>query len=360
MQLDTITSNPVTDSILTAVGGLLAVLNDKRQIVTANRVLLEHLEIRSIECILGSRLGEAIECEHAAEMPGGCGTSRSCEHCGAVIAMMAGLEGNETREEICHIHRSVDGSHLCFSVRVSPMTIEGMRFLLVFLQDISADERWNAMASSFYHDLNNIIGSVIGGSELLKMNYNINESSPEASLLDKIIQRLADEVTQQKLLWENRDSESPGEMSKVTIDSVCSSLEDLFSSHPERSGKNLEVTGRHHTRTLFTNKTILLRVMSNMLINAIEASQTGDTIRLSAEIRDDGVLFSVWNRQYIPEEESQKIFHRGWSSKSDSGRGLGTFGMKLFGEKVLGGQVKFTTHPEEGTIFSLYLPTEER
>lgn len=40
MDLEQITHNPVIDSILLSVGSLLAVLNDKRQIITAKETLL--------------------------------------------------------------------------------------------------------------------------------------------------------------------------------------------------------------------------------------------------------------------------------------------------------------------------------
>jgi sensor histidine kinase regulating citrate/malate metabolism len=51
-----------------------------------------------------------------------------------------------------------------------------------------------------------------------------------------------------------------------------------------------------------------------------------------------------------------RIFQRNYSTKSDSGRGLGTYSMKLFGETYLGGKVDFTSSESEGTTFHLRLP----
>jgi sensor histidine kinase regulating citrate/malate metabolism len=51
------------------------------------------------------------------------------------------------------------------------------------------------------------------------------------------------------------------------------------------------------------------------------------------------------------------MFQRSFSTKG-SDRGLGTYSMKLLGERYLHGEVEFTTSQEEGTTFRLILPLE--
>ncbi len=53
---------------------------------------------------------------------------------------------------------------------------------------------------------------------------------------------------------------------------------------------------------------------------------------------------------------SNRIFQRNFSTKEQAGRGIGTFSMKLFGEKILGGQIKFTTSKKGGTTFKFTHP----
>ena len=360
--LEVITHNPVIDSILTSVGGLLAVLNDKRQIITANATLLKTLGVPDIKCILGQRLGEALDCSHAREMPGGCGTSKYCSSCGAVIAMVSSLETKNISEQKCHIEKDENGKKLdlSFSIRSCPIDIEGKDFLLLFLQDISAEERWQAMERVFFHDLNNVIGSVMGSSEMLKLKNNVNDSSHEAQLLNQVIKRLVEEVSVHKILCENKGYETLTRRDEYTVREICDSLEGLFESHPSSREKIFHIDRQGTNRTLFTNSTLLLRVLTNMLTNAFEASAPGEKVCLSTALKDDGINFSVWNRQYIPEEVALRVFQRNFSTKSETGRGLGTYGMKLFGEKILGGRVEFTTEKDQGTTFSIYLPIEDR
>ncbi|MHC4874743.1 MAG: ATP-binding protein [Planctomycetota bacterium] len=59
------------------------------------------------------------------------------------------------------------------------------------------------------------------------------------------------------------------------------------------------------------------------------------------------------------EDVKLRVFQRNFSTKADNGRGLGTFSMKLFGEKFLGGSVTFVSTEEEGTVFKLTLPLKE-
>jgi len=360
--LKKVSNNPVVDSLLTSVGGLLAVLNAKRQIITVNDTLLRNLGIQNLESVMGKRLGEVLECTHAEEMPGGCGTSRYCSTCGAVIAMVAAIETEEITVRKCHIEKSNAGRalDLSFEVRACPILIDGIKFTLLFLKDISAEERWEALERIFFHDINNVLGSIIGSTELLKLNSMVDEDSHEVQLFNKVIQRLIEEITVHKVLCENKGFEELTRKDEFTVYEVCDSLENLFQTHPSREGKELIVNNGSVNRSIFTNSTLLLRVLTNMLTNAFEATSEGGAVRFDALQKDDGILFSVWNDMYIPENVALRVFQKNFTTKSESGRGLGTFGMKLFGEKILGGRVRFTTHPDDGTRFSIYLPLEHR
>ena len=95
-----------------------------------------------------------------------------------------------------------------------------------------------------------------------------------------------------------------------------------------------------------------------MIINAFEATPAGGAIRFWVEQTDKDVSFKVWNSQPIAPEQGLRIFQRNYSTKSSTGRGLGTYSMKLFGETYLGGEVDFVSSEADGTTFHLRLPKE--
>jgi hypothetical protein len=62
--------NQVIEGVLQSVGGMVAVLNEYRQILTVNDELLRMIGIEVGGAVLGLRPGEVLRCEHAREMPG--------------------------------------------------------------------------------------------------------------------------------------------------------------------------------------------------------------------------------------------------------------------------------------------------
>lgn len=64
--------------------------------------------------------------------------------------------------------------------------------------------------------------------------------------------------------------------------------------------------------------------------------------------------------QMTAEEVQLQLFQRSFSTKGQSGRGIGTYSMKLLSERYLGGKVEFTSREPEGTVFTLTIPKSRR
>ena len=93
-----------------------------------------------------------------------------------------------------------------------------------------------------------------------------------------------------------------------------------------------------------------------MVKNALEAVKSGDYVELRFDREDGAPVFSVWNRGAIPEHIASRVFQRSFSTKGESGRGIGTYSMRLIGQQYLGGIVDFISSPDDGTTFSIVLP----
>ena len=103
---------------------------------------------------------------------------------------------------------------------------------------------------------------------------------------------------------------------------------------------------------------LLERVLSNMLINALEAESVGSTITVGCEKKPGSSHFWVHNPGYIPPEIQSRIFDFSFSTKG-RGRGLGTYSILLLGERFLRGTVGVSTDPHRGTTFRLTLNDRE-
>jgi signal transduction histidine kinase len=130
----------------------------------------------------------------------------------------------------------------------------------------------------------------------------------------------------------------------------------LLSGHPAARDRRLELGPPAEDVELVSDRSLLMRVLVNMARNAFEATASGRTIRLGCQAQPRGVRLFVHNDQAIPREVQARVFQRSFSTKAARGRGLGTYSMKLFGERYLGGEVSFTSGPEAGTEFEIVLP----
>lgn len=359
-QIECISKNPVMTTLLTAMSGLLVVLNEDRQIVALNHAFLKTIGFENPEEALGLRLGQSLKCVHSHEKPAGCGTTPYCVTCGAVIAMMTAIREGKADEQICAITIEQKGiiENLCLLVRAQPLVLDGNRWILIFVQDITQQNYWLNMERVFFHDIRNILGAITASAEMLHLGMG---ESPETDTLlvntiMKSARRLNEEITVQGILAHEK---SPGHLFKkarVLFSDIREEVELIMSRHPLTESRAIEWDWPDDTTIINTVPLLVSRVLGNMLVNAMEASGNGDAIRLSAIVDDNQFRFQVWNPQVIPDDIQHRIFQRHFSTKRGDGRGLGTYSMKLFGEKYLQGTVGFQSSASKGTTFFLNLP----
>ena len=66
-----------------------------------------------------------------------------------------------------------------------------------------------------------------------------------------------------------------------------------------------------------------------MVLNALEATDNSEKTFLWFEHNETSLTFKVWNHQAIDDKVALRIFERNFSTKEKTGRGIGTFSMKL-------------------------------
>ncbi|MCD4686314.1 MAG: HAMP domain-containing histidine kinase [Anaerolineae bacterium] len=356
--IELIAHHPIVDAILAVAPGLLVVLNTQRQILTLNNALQAYLGLDEPYTLLGLRPGEALKCVHASAEPGGCGTSKSCTACGAVLAMMACLESDEPvqRECVATVQRDHNTLDLFFQVRCTPIQLEGQRFLVLCLWDTTDQQKRTTLERMFFHDIGNLIGALGLGAELFDYHDDVHAMRNLAARINKVITQLKREVEIQRVLrYEDMGDYAPL-LEDVPVVEVLHDVQDLLVHHPAAAHKQLDAASVLPTVMLRTDRSLLARVLINMLINAFEATSDNGTVRMWIEQTAHTLAFCVWNQTHIPPHVAPRIFQRNFSTKLGLGRGLGTYTIKLFGETYLKGRVSFTTAPSRGTTFRLSLP----
>lgn len=343
----------LVESAIDTVPDVFLILNRQRQIVYANRAFLEVIGLDACEDIKGLRPGEALKCSNADKAPGGCGTSEFCRHCGAVNAILLSHKGERATRE-CRITRKDTGEALDFSVLAVPLVERGDVFTVLALKDISHEKRRRALERVFFHDILNTLGGLFGLSNRLGKN-----QSPEVKRLVHSVKDsarlLLDEIKAQKELSLAENGTLKVRRSKLNSDDFIYSLIANYQNHAVCKGRHLRKDPDSDSFTFQSDQTLLNRVVGNMIKNALEAIDPERTVTVRARKLEDGVEFSVHNPGVMPRNVQLQVFQRSFSTKGDD-RGLGTYSMKLFGEKYLLGDVSFETAEESGTVFRIRLP----
>ncbi|MDM8525549.1 HAMP domain-containing sensor histidine kinase [Desulfococcaceae bacterium HSG8] len=354
-EIKMVDKSPVISGFLHSIGGLLAILDKHRQIIALNDSFLKMIGINDPYAALGLRTGEALKCIHSGKNPGGCGTSKFCSTCGAAIAIVSSLKNNKPFERTCALtarrgERTVD---IALSVRSQPIEIEGNIFLLLFLQDITAEQQRAALERTFFHDINNMLGGLLGASEMLCLE---NNHSNLVKIINKSSLRLKNELDIQKCLSQSETGAYHPLWQEIYDSQVVEELKTCFTSHSAAKNKTIEFPSNTPHIAVKTDMSLLLRILGNMLTNALEATEENGTVKLWVEHINSFLTFCIWNSMPISKDIAQRIFQRNFSTKKGAGRGIGTYSMKLFGEQILAGKVGFTTSKKEGTVFTLSLP----
>lgn len=352
-QIETLAQDRFLQTIADAVPVIVVVLNMERQVIYANRRLLEFLNTSDAGEARGRRPGEVFRCIHAKASAGGCGTTEFCRKCGAVNAVLASQNGTQGIGE-CRI-LTEDQRALDFKVWATPFLQNGERLTIFAALDISHEKRRHALERIFFHDVLNTAGVLSGLSEVLIEEEDPEEIADISNMLFRASQRLIEEIQAQRLLSSAERGDLELSLSEIDTTGLLREVADTYRGHEAADERIIGISESAAACRVTTDETLLGRVLGNMVKNALEATPAGGGILLSCTEQPDSATFSVKNPAVMDPDVQLQVFHRSFSTKG-AGRGLGTFSIKLLGEKYLGGTVWFESSKPEGTIFFLRLP----
>lgn len=345
-------NDALLDAVLGAVPNIVLVLNQQRQVVYANQALYALLDKAHDEPPLGRRPGEILDCAHAQAGPGGCGTSEFCRTCGAVYTILSALTGRRAVQE-CRITQST-GNALDLRVQAKPLELAGERFVVFVVEDISHEKRRRALERIFFHDILNT-ASILKGFVDIMDGATADELDLVRMHFARYADRLIDEISAQRELAAAEAQDLIVHWENVNALALLNDLAHSYAHHPVAQGRHIALRPEAQAFVLITDATLLSRVLGNMIKNALEACQEGETVTLSCARAEERAAFSVHNPGYMPRSVQLQVFQRSFSTKGE-GRGLGTYSMKLLSEQYLGGRVDFVTSPTDGTTFIATYP----
>ena len=332
------------------------IVNETRQIVYANERFTDLIGASSFDEVAGKRPGEALGCSHAWETQGGCGTSQFCRYCGAAKAIVRGLEGHEATQECSIIRQSADSLNaLNLQVWTSPFSVGKDSLVLSSILDIAHEKSLRSFERIFFHDIMNAVTGIKGLHDIIALELGARYGS-ELELLQSAIENIRDIIESHKDFLAVETREYTREDSSFETRPLLTLLASYCQAFTSGGRKQLAVDATSTNSSVCSDVRLVQRILVNMIKNALEASRAGDVVHLGCTAAPGGgVTFWVQNPGVMSQETRLRVFEKGFSTKG-RGRGFGTYGMRLFAETCLGGHIRFTSEPGQGTVFYLDLP----
>ncbi|MBI2426161.1 MAG: HAMP domain-containing histidine kinase [Candidatus Hydrogenedentes bacterium] len=348
-------NNPVACAVLEAVCGMAFILNEHRQILAANTAVLAHAGDPSLGCVLGQRPGELFDCVHVAEGPGGCGTGQACRTCGAVRAILDRQATGETVTGDCVMTTERRGRRetVEFRVRAMPLAIAGHDLTVLVMHDISAGKRSAVLQRVFLHDIAHLLSGIVEWSNTI---HESPEAVDAARNIIALAERLRHEFEVQHALVEAEAGILRVRPEDFCVPGLFAHLKAMFQLESAEHGKPFQIMPVAEKTLIHADRALLTRALVNLLKNAFEANAPGQSVVLWYERHGDRARFCVQNPVPIPQPIALRMFERGNSTKGATGRGMGTYCVKLFLEDYLHGRAGFRTSEGDGAVFWIDLP----
>lgn len=374
-QYEKLTALPFVRAFLDAVPNMSLVLNKERQIIFANRSFADFLKVANANDllgrrgdevvsglpteVLGRRPGEAVGCIRSRLTAGGCGTTPFCQTCGAVNAILNSQSTKALDVQECRMICGDEGSaETALDLRVwsHPIDVDGDTFTVFSVIDISSEKRRQVLERIFFHDVLNTAGGVKGLADLIVQG-NVEDIGLEevAGMIANSADQLVNEISAQRSVAAAEHGDLHVTMADVRALELLEQTVHQFRSHSLDRGVTVAVDPSAEPCELLSDPMLLRRVLTNLVKNALEATERGGTVTLALREEADAVCFTVHNSTVMPPAVQNQVFMRSFSTKG-AGRGLGTYSIKLITEKHLGGRVSFVSNERDGTRFEVRFP----
>ncbi|MDR1667772.1 MAG: PAS domain-containing sensor histidine kinase [Bacteroidales bacterium] len=334
-----------------------AILNGNRQVVYANKALLNLIGSEAAEGVLGMQPGEIVGCEHAWKMPDGCGTAIECRYCGAVNVILKVQETQKPETGECLITTVNGGKRTSFEFEITctPFVVkEGETFIIMALTDISSKKRKEMLEQAFLHNMDDVTGNLQGLSKLFKRTDEEGKLGKLVDILALVSEAVNEEISSYRQLLGAESDNLSLNMEDVTAYDTIFNVVRFVESCAHLNNRQVVMKPPFPNVSFKTDPALLQRILFNMLKNALEASSL-QPVSIGYTADDDRLSFWVQNQTVMPENVKARIFQRSFSTKGSS-RGLGTYSMKLLAEHYLKGEVNFESTEEKGTLFRVILP----
>jgi len=258
----------------------------------------------------------------------------------------------------CVVYQESCGDEIQELVEVFNQMVKDLKHNLLELEKVNTEksrmERLSAlgeMATTVAHETKNPLNSIRLATSYLKKNFQGEILSEFLSIIEEEVMRL-NEITSDFLGF---SKPAPLKLKASDINAVVRSTVALV--RQEATDRNIEVIilTDEHIPPVPCDLSRIKQVVLNLLLNAIDASAAGDSIRITTEALGARASLSIQDTgRGIPPEEIENIFKPFYTTKTrGSGLGLAIVDRIVKEHK---GEITVESAVGKGTKFTILLP----
>lgn len=338
------------EHLLDSIEQRVLVIGEDKKVVRANQAALEAYGAdvvgRAYEDVGGERTGA--EADPVAETFGS-GTSHTVER----------VHGSGSSQTIVHAQ--------LFPVRHQDGDIDAV---IEISRDVTNDKRLQAqiihqermatlglLAAGMAHDIGNPLASILAQLRMTREVGGEERMRTSLDVVEKEIQRISRQL--RGFVAFSRRRRDVNE--HLDVNSVVQDMVTLLVYNPNARGCEIQTQLARNLPPLRADEDLVVQVLVNLCINALDAMAGGGTLTVSTAGREGFTVIRVEDSgPGVPEELRERIFDALTSTKPvGRGTGLGLFMARRIAES-LGGELVLVSTSERGTVFEFRLPTAEK
>ncbi len=225
------------------------------------------------------------------------------------------------------------------------------------LKDAERLSAIGATAGMVGHDIRNPLQAIV--SDLYLATKEVEEIGVDQEAKKGLLESLRsieDNVFYiNKIVADLQDFAKPLKPTKESID-LADTIKEALTMVKIPEHIKLTIDASKNMPQLTADKTMIKRVLVNLIQNAVQAMPKGGDLIVQTDYKKQKIMISVHDTgEGIPEEVKTKIFTPLMTTKS-KGQGFGLAVVKRMTE-AMGGTVTFETEAQVGTKFTLKFPT---
>ncbi len=211
------------------------------------------------------------------------------------------------------------------------------------------------------HDLRNPISLILGFSNLITCNNDIEKCKEFAGNIHKTAIQMDDLVTSFLTSTINDSIEYKFEFSKFEIGEFMNSVVRSFKYSAEKKMQKINFENINIPYYITSDKLKIKEVVDNLLSNAIKYSGHGLEINVLLQQSGNNIEISIKdNGPGFTESDFKKVFRKfqrlsAQPTANESSTGLGLYIAKTIVEK-LGGTIDLKSQPGKGALFTVIIP----